>query len=69
MVTSQVRSSSVHAELARVLRVTTQAWGLPEAGPRQTRSWKIATRPQTTQRTICQNNWSRVPVQSLRWAI
>jgi hypothetical protein len=28
MVTSQVRSSSVHAELARVLRVTTQAWGL-----------------------------------------
>ncbi len=69
MVTSQVRSTNVHAELTRVLRVTTQAWGVPEAGPRQARPRKLATRTPITQRTLWQNNWSRVPVQSLRWAI
>lgn len=68
MITSQV-SSSVHAELSRVLRVTTQAWGLPEAAPRLARPRKIAIRTQTTQCMPWQSNWSHVPVQSLRWAI
>ena len=66
MITLQVRSSDVQAELARVLRVTTQAWGLPQALPRQARPRKIAIR---TQGMPWQNSWSRVPVQSLRWAI
>ena len=69
MITLQVRSSDVQAELARVLRVTTQAWGLPQALPRQARPRKIAIRTQTTQCMPWQNSWSRVPVQSLRWAI
>ena len=68
MITSQV-SSSVQAELSRVLRVTTQAWGLREAGARQARPRRIAICTQTTQCMPWQSNGSRVTIQSLRWAI
>ncbi len=69
MIVLQQPTHSVQLELVRVLRVTTQAWGLPEARPRQARPWKLATRTPNTQRLAFQSNWSRVPVQSLRWAI
>jgi len=66
MIVLQQPTHSVQLELVRVLRVTTQAWGLPQALPRQARPRKIAIR---TQGMPWQNSWSRVPVQSLRWAI
>ena len=69
MIALQHQTTPLQAELARVLRVTTQAWGLPEVGHGQARPWKLATRPPNTQHMPWQNNWSRVPVQSLRRAI
>ena len=69
MIVLQTQTQSVQRELARVLRVTTQAWGLPQALPRQARPRKIAIRTQTTQCMPWQSNGSRVPAQSLRWAI
>jgi hypothetical protein len=69
MIVLQQRSHAMQVELARVLGVTTQAWGLREAGPRQARPRRIAIRTQTTQCMPWQSNWSRVTVQSLRWAI
>ncbi len=69
MIVLQQQSHCVQRELARVLRVTTQAWGLSEAVPGQARTCKLATRTQAPQRAPRQSNWSRVPVQSLRWAI
>ena len=69
MIALQHQTTPLQAELARVLRVTTQAWGLPQALPRQSRPRKIAIRTQTTQCMPWQSNGSRVPAQSLRWAI
>ncbi len=60
MIVLQTQTQSVQRELARVLRVTTLAWGLPEAGPSQARACKLTPRPAIIQRMACQNNGSRV---------
>lgn len=69
MIVLQQQTHFVQIELARVLRVTTLAWGLPEVGPRQPRLRKLATRIPITQPMPCQGHWLRVPTQSLRLAI